>query len=135
MEIFQGVDSTLVGDARNVLLIKLFDKRRGVAYSNMNIIRFPHYTSALTRVSKLDIVTSEMHRFRLICSRYTDFCGEMASLLYAMKLRGYPVRLLKKKLRCMLRVWHELYYQQRSRAIRQGAIATNIINIFEAMYA
>ena len=41
---------------RNVLLIKLFDKRRGDAYSNMNIIRFLHYTSALTRVSKLDIV-------------------------------------------------------------------------------
>ena len=29
MEIFQGEDCTLIGDARNALLIKLFDKRRG----------------------------------------------------------------------------------------------------------
>ncbi len=65
MEIFQGEDFTLIKESRNVLLVivKLFDKRRGEDYSNMNIIRFPHYTSALTRVSKLDIVTSQMHRF------------------------------------------------------------------------
>ncbi len=33
----------------------------------MNIIRFPDYTSALTRVSEFDWVTSNMQRFKFIC--------------------------------------------------------------------
>ncbi len=53
-------------DYGSTTLIKLA-KRRGDNYSDMNIIRFRHCTSGLkTRVSKLDIMTSQKHRFRFI---------------------------------------------------------------------
>ncbi len=95
----------------------------------------PHFTSALTRVSEFDIITSQMHRFRVICSRYSDFCEEMARLLAAMQQRGYPRRQLRKKLECTLPLWPDLYFKQRGSKIRHDNIAANIYGIFEAMHS
>lgn len=65
----------MVGNASNILLLIKLAKRRGDNYGDMNIIRFRHCTSGLTRVSKLDIMTSQMHRFRyhLMFMAYNKF--------------------------------------------------------------
>ncbi len=72
-----------------------------VAYDLQQSLRMYLRESLLSNFRMVHECHTQMHRFRVICSRYSDFCEEMARLLAAMQQRGYPRRQLefRKKLR------------------------------------
>jgi hypothetical protein len=71
------------------LTTRLFDKRLTAAYRRVNIVRFPHISSMLSRRASYGILTSQFIRFSRIILRRRDFVLQVALLITALVSKGY----------------------------------------------
>ena len=71
---------------------KLYDKKVGLAAKGLKLNRFPHPQSKLSTCCKYGVITSQLHRYNVACTRTCDF-KEPALDLYTTYIdKGYKVQ-------------------------------------------
>ena len=71
---------------------KLYDKKVGLAAKGLKLNRFPHPQSKLSTRCKYGVITSQLHRYNVACTRTCDF-KEPALDLYTTYIdKGYKVQ-------------------------------------------
>jgi hypothetical protein len=92
------------------LCTKLEDKRRHPKYGDIKIIQYCHNSSFLTRSCKINILTSQYHRFKTLITKEACFHLEVAITIYKMiHWSGYDKTKLLKKLRTLVDVKRYTY--------------------------
>jgi hypothetical protein len=80
------------------LAIQLYDKRQSDTFNHLNISRFPHATSNLSTAAKVNIVTSRYVHFCRVITVQSDFCWQLARVMFDFARRGYRMPQLWAKL-------------------------------------
>jgi hypothetical protein len=91
------------------LTTKLYDKRRQPHFQHVRIVRFPHFTSLLSRRCKYGVLTSQFHRYTRIILDKNNFTEELARLVHDLVDKGYSPEVLHRHLRSLLRRYPELF--------------------------
>ena len=91
------------------LTTRLFDKRTTRAYREVNIVRFPHITSMLSRRASYGILTSQFIRFSRVILQRRDFVLQVALLISALVDKGYSAARLCRMTRRLVARSPEVY--------------------------
>ncbi len=87
------------------LAIRLYDKRQSDKFRHLNLSRFPHATSSLSNAAKINIVTSRYVHFCRAITVQSDFCWQLARVMFDFMRCGYrmPKLWAKLQLHCLRR--------------------------------
>jgi hypothetical protein len=80
----------------------IFDKRSQPEYAGIDMIRMPHVHSNISMTAKLGVINSQFYRFLRLCSCNKLFVFHMVSLIFLLKVKGYPLKILLKRIRGLL---------------------------------
>ena len=75
---------------------KLYDKRVDLQQKGLKINRFPDHQSKLTDRCKYGVITSQLHRYAVACTRSGDFITAAAALYGAFVKKQYDIKLINK---------------------------------------
>jgi hypothetical protein len=67
----------------------LYDKRKGLKAKGLKINKFPDPESKITRRCKYGVITSQLHRFTVACTRTTYFTAAATELYTEYIRKGY----------------------------------------------
>jgi hypothetical protein len=73
------------------LYVKLY-KRLEDKFVRMMLQRYPHATSALSSMCKLNIIVSRYTHMRRVITVKEDFCWHLARMMFDFYRRGYRMR-------------------------------------------
>ena len=74
---------------RNHWNSKLYDKRVQLVAKGLKLNKFPHPKSKLSMRCKLGVITSQLHRFNIACTRPPDFIQAATTLYTDFIKKGY----------------------------------------------
>jgi len=73
---------------------RLYDKRVGLVKKGLKLNKFPHPTSKLSVRCKLGIITSQLHRFEVACTKTKDFMKAAVRLYTEFIKKGYSSKMV-----------------------------------------
>ncbi len=99
------------------LHVKLYGERLEDKFVRMMLQRYPHATSALSSMCKLNIIVSRYTHMRRVITVKEDFCWHLARMMFDFYRRDYRMRPMWKRLERCLRwqpafkstQWYTLY--------------------------
>ena len=71
---------------------KLYDKKKALMRAGLKLNKFPHPESKLSERCKYGVITSQLHRYKVACSRPRDFMTPAVELYAAYVDKGYRHR-------------------------------------------
>jgi hypothetical protein len=83
----------------------LYDKRKMLKLQGFKINKFPDPKSKITTRCKYGIITSQLHRFTVTCTRISHFTNAATELYGEFMEKGYSRSLIDKYFSKFLR-WH-----------------------------
>ena len=89
------LDMTIFHDA-GIWQSKLYDKRKQLKLQGLKINKFPDPDSKITTRSKYGIITSQLHRFTVTCTRTSYFTAAATELYGEFIEKGYSKALIDK---------------------------------------
>ena len=75
---------------------KLYDKKLGMIAKGLKLNRFPHPCSKLAERCKYGVITSQLHRYNVVCTGNQYFIEPALSLYAAYIKKGYVVNTIDK---------------------------------------
>jgi len=66
------------------------------------MICMPHVHSNISITAKLVVINNQFYRFLRLCSCKEFFVSQMFNLIVLLKNKGYPLRILLKRIRGLL---------------------------------
>ena len=82
---------------------KLYDKRVELQAEGPMLNKFPHPETKITTRCKYGVISSQLHRFKTVCTQTSHFL-EAATTLYTEYIdKGYDQRLVDKSVETILR--------------------------------
>ena len=85
---------------------KLYDKRVELQAKGLKLNKFPHPETKITTRCKYGVISSQLHRFKTVCTQTSQFL-DAATILYTEYIdKGYDQRLLDKRVNKFLRREH-----------------------------
>jgi hypothetical protein len=78
------------------------DKCSQPEYAGIEMIRMPQIHSSISMTVKLGVINSQFYRFLRLCSCKKYFVFQKASLIVFLKAKGYPLKILLKRIRGLL---------------------------------
>ena len=94
---------------------KLYDKKVGLAAKGLKLNRFPHPQSKLSTRCKYGVITSQLHRYNVACSRICDFKEPALDLYNTYINKGYKVQMIDNYFERFIR-------SHMQRQLRPGAV-------------
>ena len=79
--------------SNGMLQFKLYDKRDDF---NFNIVNYPHIDSNIPEKPAYGVYVSQLVRYSLACSSYTDFLSRHRTLVTKLVSQGYTTELLRR---------------------------------------
>jgi hypothetical protein len=80
----------------------IFDKCSQPEYAGIEMIRMPQIHSSISMTVKLGVINSQFYRFLRLCSCKKYFVFQKVSLIVFLKPKGYPLKILLKRIRGLL---------------------------------
>jgi hypothetical protein len=80
----------------------ILDKPSQPEYAGIEMIRMPDVHSNISITVKLGVINSQFYRFLRLCSCNKLFVFHMVSLIFLLKVKGYPLKILLKRIRGLL---------------------------------
>jgi hypothetical protein len=77
----------------------IFDKHSQPEYAGIEMIRMTHVHSNISMIAKLGVINSQFYRLLRLCSCKKFFVFQMASLVVFLKAKGYPLKVLLRRIR------------------------------------
>ena len=68
---------------------KLYDKKAGLVAKGLKLNKFPDPRSKLSTRCKYGVITSQLHRYKVACTRRQDFVPAAVELYKAYVDKGY----------------------------------------------
>ena len=96
---------------------KLYDKKVAMIAKGLKLNKFPHPTSKLSTRCKYGVITSQLHRYNVACTRRRDFLHPAHELYRTYLKKGYHRQKVHQYFGRFLRR-HVLHYQP-ARVLRQ----------------
>ena len=75
---------------------KLYDKKVGLVAKGLKLNKFPHPSSKLSARCKYGVITSQLHRYTVACTRRQDFIPVAVELYKAFVDKGYNRRMIDR---------------------------------------
>ena len=75
---------------------KLYDKKVGLIAKGLKLNKFPHPSSKLSTRCKYGVITSQLHRYTVACTRRQDFIPVAVELYKAFVDKGYRRRTIDR---------------------------------------
>ena len=75
---------------------KLYDKKAGLIAAGLKLNKFPHPDSVLSTKCKYGVITSQLHRYNVACTKDGDFLKPALDLYAAYVKKGYQMQLINK---------------------------------------
>eukprot|EP00123_Amoebidium_parasiticum_P019058 comp24335_c0_seq5/m.46115 comp24335_c0_seq5/g.46115 ORF comp24335_c0_seq5/g.46115 comp24335_c0_seq5/m.46115 type:complete len:939 (-) comp24335_c0_seq5:29-2845(-) len=87
----------------------IYNKLDTPTFNTLDIVRFPHHDSFISRTAKYGIMTSQMHSYQRKCSTLAAFTTCTARLAKTLLNKGYSFRLLHHKMHSFLATHPHIY--------------------------
>ena len=71
---------------------RLYDKKIAMIAKGLKLNKFPHPASKLSERCKYGVITSQLHRYNVACTRISDFLKPAVNLYAAYVEKGYRTR-------------------------------------------
>ena len=75
---------------------KLYDKKAGLIAAGLKLNKFPHPDSVLSKRCKYGVITSQLHRYNVACTKDSDFLKPALDLYTAYVKKGYLLQLIDR---------------------------------------
>ena len=75
---------------------KLYDKKVGLVAKGLKLNKFPHPSSKLSTRCKYGVITSQLHRYTVACTRRQDFIPIAVDLYKAYVDKGYKRNIIDR---------------------------------------
>ena len=82
---------------------KLYDKRVGLQSKGLKLNKFPHPETKITTRRKYGVISSQLHRFKTVCTQTSQFLDAATTLYTEYIHKGYDQRLVDKRVYKFLR--------------------------------
>ena len=76
---------------------KLYDKRVGLQSKGLKLNKFPHPDTKITTRCKYGVISSQLHRFKTVCTQTSQFLDAATKLYTEYIDKGYDQRLVDKR--------------------------------------
>ena len=82
---------------------KLYDKRVELQAKGLKLNKFPHPETKITTRCKYGVISSQLHRFKTVCTQTSQFLDAATTLYTEYIDKGYDQRLVDKRVYKFLR--------------------------------
>ena len=82
---------------------KLYDKRVELQATGLKLNKVPHPETKITTRCKYGVISSQLHRFKTVCTQSSQFLDAATTLYNEYIDRGYDQRLVDKRFYKFLR--------------------------------
>ena len=82
--------------------VDIYDKRLQPEYSNLKIIRMPHFSSNISDTAKYGVISSQLCRFSRLCSTKSAFVTQSCHLILLLIEKRYSFNKILKKVRSFM---------------------------------
>jgi hypothetical protein len=77
---------------------KLYDKRVALQSKGLKLNKFPHPDTKITTRCKYGVISSQLHRFKTVCTQTSQFLDAATTLYTEYIDKGYDQRLVDKRI-------------------------------------
>lgn len=113
--------------AHNEWMTKIYDKREHPPLNSIKDTRYPAFDSFLSSRSKYGVLTGQLHRFWVRCTRKRDFVTRSALCIRMLLQKGYSKSKLTFTLRRFVFKCHHMYAVK-----REAEFVKYIVNLAES---